>query len=948
MHRRFTMKDGLPSNKVYSVTQDSKGFIWFGTDAGACRFDGRVFTNYSVPEGLADNEVLNIAEDSQGRVWFLTLNGRLSYYKDGAVVNERSEPGLHMPYSTSGWQSFCEDRNGGLWIGGVYGGLLKLTPEGMVDTLFLPDFGIISVVHDERDSLMVFQSGRVYQVREGRPVFMYEEVRLFRSIIVPDRLRNTGGPLVLFEQGVMSYGVQGPQLLVPSQGELDVLVHRRAWRDQEGGVWVQRRMGGIDMYRSRDGGFGPRINLMSRDRVNHCLVDEDGVRWLATDKGVVRMSRSQLGADLFLLPHGEEAVMSLCVSRSGSIWAGGDRGGFYCLKDGRLEQVELRSDRLGLGRLLRIVEDEKGVVWIASDFSLSVYGPEKEEHRAIPFDHAYHGLRPFHREAARTVLLSADGRVLVGGNGLQVLVRTDTGSVRRFLDPDNIPYIRVYALHEDPQGRIWFEQNEVLKVLDRDVVKEVPLGRFSGGKINDITSYSPDTLLVATSTSGLLMLAGGEVVMSAGPRTGFPVTVIKRVRVHQDTIWTAGPDGVYAFVLSGQELRLCSSITEDQDGSSVDAQDVVVVENDIVIATAKGLLRIPKAALNELRKEPVPYIHEVQLNDSTIEMGGTVRMDARSGVLRVLVRAISFSTVGTIQYQYRVGPDGNWTSMPEGRADISNMLSGYYRVEVRARLGGGPWTRPIGLDLEVISPWYRTGWAYLIWAAMVVGLVWMVSVSVMRLRHARVLQRMQARQLLQEERRRIAADMHDDLGADLSLLWGQARSLQAGEGDAGQLAEGIGKSMERIDDIIWSLDPERDNVRSTADFIEGWVRNYTHANGLSFRSRIHVPTAACALPTQQRRELALVVKEALRNIVKHADAGTVQLGIRLDAGIMQVMVQDDGRHSPLNQNSGRRSGSANMERRMERIGGRMRWEGVAPQGTRLVLEMDLDPSEWVM
>ncbi|HEY0976064.1 MAG TPA: ATP-binding protein, partial [Flavobacteriales bacterium] len=258
------------------------------------------------------------------------------------------------------------------------------------------------------------------------------------------------------------------------------------------------------------------------------------------------------------------------------------------------------------------------------------------------------------------------------------------------------------------------------------------------------------------------------------------------------------------------------------------------------------------------------------------------------------------------------------------------------------RRGGEAWTVRNALVVLSTPPWYQTFWArstfVLLGAMLLIGL----GVLFQRIKQGSELRRLSTLQRLSEERRRIAADVHDDLGADLSHLLGQARMVQAGNAGIEQLTEGIGRSMDKIDDIIWSLDPERDTVRSTADFIETWTRNYAHAHGLDFRSGIKVSAHEPTIRADQRRELALVMKEAMRNVVKHAKARSIHLSVIMETGRMKLVLQDDGEVSPIGRTSERRSGSANMARRVERLGGRSYFEPVAPRGTRFIVELDLE------
>jgi hypothetical protein len=85
VYEHIGIQQGLPSTTVYSCFQDSKGYIWFGTDAGACRFDGYSYRTYDLTDGLKDNHIFNFYEDSQGRIWFLTYLNKLCYFQNEAI-----------------------------------------------------------------------------------------------------------------------------------------------------------------------------------------------------------------------------------------------------------------------------------------------------------------------------------------------------------------------------------------------------------------------------------------------------------------------------------------------------------------------------------------------------------------------------------------------------------------------------------------------------------------------------------------------------------------------------------------------------------------------------------------------------------------------------------------------------------------------------------------------
>lgn len=101
--RVLSVDKGLPNNKIYYITEDSKGFIWIGTSNGVCRWDSKNFDYFTIKDGLPNNEVLNIFEDSKGRIWFSTFSDELCYFYQGKIFNGKTNPNLakiKVEYST--------------------------------------------------------------------------------------------------------------------------------------------------------------------------------------------------------------------------------------------------------------------------------------------------------------------------------------------------------------------------------------------------------------------------------------------------------------------------------------------------------------------------------------------------------------------------------------------------------------------------------------------------------------------------------------------------------------------------------------------------------------------------------------------------------------------------------------------------------------------------------
>ena len=138
----FTIKDGLPSNEVYHVFQDSKGYIWFATDMGVSRYDGNEFYTYDMDNGLPDNTVFEIYEDYKGRLWFIPFSSKLSYLENDSIVlyphsSKISEVILSRLFPIK--KSFYVDTNDDVYIS-IYGeGILKILKNGTIERLLYSD-----------------------------------------------------------------------------------------------------------------------------------------------------------------------------------------------------------------------------------------------------------------------------------------------------------------------------------------------------------------------------------------------------------------------------------------------------------------------------------------------------------------------------------------------------------------------------------------------------------------------------------------------------------------------------------------------------------------------------------------------------------------------------------------------------------------------------------------
>ncbi len=95
-NKNYSIKNNFLSDNIYCIFRDSKGLLWFGTDAGVLQYDGSNFRLLTTREGMPDNEIFNFCEDYFGRIWFATFNGNMGYYYQGKLYNEDNSENLKI------------------------------------------------------------------------------------------------------------------------------------------------------------------------------------------------------------------------------------------------------------------------------------------------------------------------------------------------------------------------------------------------------------------------------------------------------------------------------------------------------------------------------------------------------------------------------------------------------------------------------------------------------------------------------------------------------------------------------------------------------------------------------------------------------------------------------------------------------------------------------------
>ena len=205
------------------------------------------------------------------------------------------------------------------------------------------------------------------------------------------------------------------------------------------------------------------------------------------------------------------------------------------------------------------------------------------------------------------------------------------------------------------------------------------------------------------------------------------------------------------------------------------------------------------------------------------------------------------------------------------------------------------------------------------------------------------MEELERKQVVERERTRIAKDIHDDLGASLTLIavLGDLAKKERGEERIEKMSDTAREAVKSLDEIVWAVNPRNDTLAHLIDYTGQFAANYLRDAGI--RCLLDVPdhTPAREVPTNVRHNVFLVVKEALQNIVKHAHASEVWLRISTSELRLQIEIEDNGCGFDRTPADAWADGLRNMRQRLTEVGGECQIQSHVGKGTMISVNLVL-------
>ena len=309
---------------------------------------------------------------------------------------------------------------------------------------------------------------------------------------------------------------------------------------------------------------------------------------------------------------------------------------------------------------------------------------------------------------------------------------------------------------------------------------------------------------------------------------------------------------------------------------------------------------------------------------------------------------MSFYAPENVQFRYRLeGVDKDWIEAGTQRSvAYSRLPAGNYHFHVIASNRDGVWNeKGAGLAFMVLPFFWETLTFRLTalgaFTLCVILMVRYVSFRRLRLR----LQQAEKQAALYKERARIAKDIHDDLGANLTqiallseLVRQDSTPPSKTDVHTQKISATARQAIKSLDEIVWAVNPRNDTLAQLMDYTGQFALDYLESAEIRCRLDFPDQIPELQIPTNVRHNLFLVVKEALNNVVKHARADEVWLRLATTVEALQIEIEDNGCGFGRTSDSPGADGLRNMRQRMKEIGGECRIESRIGSGTKIIIE----------
>lgn len=954
--KNFDTQEGLCDNHINAILEDSRGMIWIATREGLSRFDGAQFKNFYASRkklhSLQSNYVSHLSSYSSSEILLLNNNKAMLL---NCYNNQFTTVAKLQQYAITG----IEKLNA------------KVYAFTTLDKVFLMDthFNILQSVHcaSLKAPLQIkWLEGDRYLVCDMYSFCIFNLKKLTYTPIVFSFQNHSLGQDYY-------YNIQ----------QIDQKRHQIYISDYWTGLYVFDFNGKLlKHYTTND-----LKNKISCNTILSSKITQDAKLWLTTDNGVnvIDLITGQV-QQIYHNPNRRFSVISnvgytLAETKNKDIWIGTDEGlSFYKNQLSlAVKKTELPTPK-GYNLTIADIAFENNLVfagcylsdtyaintttskinklketpsaWNVKNYdgsimitgggqSITKYNPKTNNYKKLDF------LKPYFPNSDIVVMSfrHSNGDYWYSGNvgGGFVRVHVKTNQIEHYpfkVNGKQQFYCSYYSsVAEDAAGDLWFGVNKASALLHwikrTNTFEEIPFSAFvkdaisNPGGINQLVC-NQNHLWIAYDGNGLgYYNTKTKMCKLYTTENGLPSNFIRAIEMDTKArLWMITPKGISYYIPKDNKivpLNIWDGFTDNPNNySMLKLNDAT---NTMWLGATNCLYQFqPDEIIKNKTSHGTIYLDEVKINNTAYSQNNTsaIQLPPDENTLQFALVAVSIENGKNMEYSYKLkGFNDEWVTLGTNREVLFPKLkSGYYQFMARAReQGSQDWFYlQTPFAFTITNYWYNTWWFMTLCILVVLFAIW----SIFYFNFKKKLEKQKA---VEEERNRIAADMHDDLGSGLTKITylSQIALHKANPTDyLSTIKTTSTQLVENMSEIIWTMKEENNNWEELVLFIKNYTQEYCENNNLEAHFILPESELNTTLIGEVRRHIFLAIKECLHNIVKHAKAKNVILKIEKNSAII-ITIQDDGiGFTETSESHVGGNGLPNISKRIKKINGTMK------------------------
>ena len=979
--KHINVQNGLVQNIVYHFLEDSRGYMWFGTHNGLTLHDGNKAINFlhdpQVKTSIAGTFITSIREDSSQQVWIGNESGIDRFDRSSlSFTHFGIDRGNGIKVNT-----YCVAlgfvTTDMLWFLDTEKKALRSLNTKTGATNFIADFNAEQALFykspiDQKVHLWAaYNKGTIHQVYQNETLFKVEtffdgKIKTATEpelIVIHVLQQNDSVAWLSTNKGLVKLDPLSNkyQLFDEWQGQL-VNQLRYSAIAEDHHLWVGSGGFGIYRFNTKTNQF---VNNFHNDKFDLSSICSNNIVSLYLDK-MGNLWCGSFGNGLSYTNTKSAFFSSHIVKKETSGWGGNNyislmgstpEGKVWCTFQ-NLIGIALLDKNFKILRygppvkedgtnyndpIYKLLFETNDEAWLASGKGLFLYNLKTNKIRSIKY--------PLVSDEVlgsiwiKDMIRLHDSSILFSTYASLYHITFTGGSLTikpiSFLKPGE--YNGFGKLARDKQGLIYAKSlADYIYLLQYSSLK----GKFELIKtfpfmpeVNQFFNYDVDSLLYIASDNGLYSINTNQFSLAKDKLSErIPFLSISSFFRKDEKIWAFGEKGLYCYDKKKNESRTFTM--EDGLPANDFTISAFVYDNTskCVAGTSNGLVSFYPPDVQFITNAPKVRLKALYINDrlDTLKTNPdeirNLKLTSNQNTFSFDFSSLSFYHNDKTNFEYKLeGYDDDWIKSGATQyTRYSKIPPGKYTFMLRVLDNQGkisPYNKM--LEIEIAKSFWQTNFFRISLVVLILFMGWLFLKWYSNARMKKQKTELEKLKAIEKERTRIATDMHDDLGAGLSrikflseTIGIKKQSQQPFDDDIGKIREYSHEMIDKMGEIVWALNEKNDTLSDLLSYTRSYAVEYLSQNGIDcvVKAPEHFP--ATFVSGEFRRNIYLTVKEALHNIVKHAQASSVTINIKVDH-LLKIEIIDNGIGFDKTRIRSFSNGLSSMETRISNIKGRL-------------------------